>query len=487
MQRYIKIFIPPTIKMWKPRQPPHNRRSGIAANPAKIRTFAPVIHDIYRVEMKQWDKFCSMVVLLCMNSVGAHAQVVIMTIEDLFQRVEIANTEVALARTDVAIADVRQKAEKDGRLPDVSVALEGDYIGNVYVLDRDFGNATRSPMTHWGNSLGINVYQPLYTGGELTAKIDRADAQSKLADNNVEIVADRMKLLILQCYLDLFKNRNLLSVYDENIRITRELIGEMTARANQGLVLANDVIRYDLNLSNLTYDRLAVVNTIRNLNYNMLSYLKLENCDTIVPTIDFDRINFSAAPLQHWMEMSREESPALKSFELQAVELSANEKLIRSETLPKIGVNAAASVAAPITTHTPVLDKNLAKWYVGLNIKFTPSAFYKTNHRRQAVSMERERLQLVREVQEETIDRSLDRAYKSYTEAVEHVATQMKNVELASENYRIVERRYSNDLSLLTDMLDASAAKLDAETRLVNARVDVLYYYFQLKYLSGKI
>jgi outer membrane protein TolC len=67
------------------------------------------------------------------------------------------------------------------------------------------------------------------------------------------------------------------------------------------------------------------------------------------------------------------------------------------------------------------------------------------------------------------------------------VATQKKNVELAAENYRIVERRYHNDLSLLTDMLDASTAKLDAETRLVNAQVDVLYYYFQLKYLSGII
>jgi outer membrane protein TolC len=144
-------------------------------------------------------------------------------------------------------------------------------------------------------------------------------------------------------------------------------------------------------------------------------------------------------------------------------------------------------VAAPITTHTPVLDKNLAKWYVGLSVSFTPSALYKTGHKLQAARMENERINDARAAREESLDRSLDRAYKSYQEAIEHVATQKKNVELASENYRIVERRYNSDLSLLTDMLDASAAKLDAETRLVNAQVDVLYYYFQLKYLSGII
>jgi outer membrane protein TolC len=296
-----------------------------------------------------------------------------------------------------------------------------------------------------------------------------------------------MKMLILQCYLELFKNRNLLNVYDENIRLTGELIDEMRARANQGLVLSNDVTRYDLNLSNLKYDRLTVQNSIRNLNYSLVSYLNLQDCDSIIPTIDFDRINFSAAPLSHWMELSRQESPSLRKYDLQSEETAATEQVIRSERMPKIGLNAAASVAAPITTHTPVLDKNLSKWYVGFSVSFTPSAFYKSNHKLQAARMETERLQEARRTQEEAIDRNLDRAYKSYIEAIEHVTTQKKNVELASENYRIVERRYNNDLSLLTDMLDASASKLDAETRLVNAQVDVLYYYFQLKYLSGII
>lgn len=81
-------------------------------------------------------------------------------------------------------------------------------------------------------------------------------------------------------------------MYDENIRITCGLIDEMKARASQGLVLANDVTRYELNLSNLKYDRLAVVNSISNLNYSLVSYLQMNDTDTIVPAIDFDRINF---------------------------------------------------------------------------------------------------------------------------------------------------------------------------------------------------
>jgi outer membrane protein TolC len=439
--------------------------------------------------MKHWYKLStfSLIALMLGGSISGHAQAITLTIEDLFQQVEQANTEVQLAHKDVAISTMRRQAERDSRLPDINVALEGNYLGNVYVLDRDFGNATRSPMTHWGNSFGITAHQPLYTGGEITAKMRRAEAQTVIAENNVTLVEDQMKMLILQCYLELFKNRNLLSVYDENIRLTSELVDEMRARVKQGLALANDVTRYDLNLSNLSYDRLTVINTIKNLNYSLVSYLRISDCEEIIPTIDFDRINFSAAPLSEWMSLSHQESPTLRKFDLQKAETTANEKLIKSETLPKIGLNAGTSVVAPITTHTPVLDKNISKWYVGLSVSFTPSAFYKSNHKLQAARLETERLQDAKRAQEEIIDRNIDRAYKSYIEAVEHVTTQKKNVELASENYRIVERRYNNDLSLLTDMLDASTSKIDAEMRLVNAQVDVLYYYFQLKYLSGII
>ena len=134
-------------------------------------------------------------------------------------------------------------------------------------------------MTRCDNSLGINVNQPVYTGGELTGKIRKSDAIEAIALNHMKVVENDTKMTILRSYLELFKNRNLLGVYDENITITRQLIDEMKARVNQGLMLDNDVIRCDLNLSNLGYDLLTVVNRISNFNYSLLSYLHLLSAD----------------------------------------------------------------------------------------------------------------------------------------------------------------------------------------------------------------
>ena len=47
--------------------------------------------------------------------------------------------------------------------------------------------------------------------------------------------------------------------------------------------------------------------------------------------------------------------------------------------------------------------------------------------------------------------------------------------------------RYSADMALITDMLDAANSKLDAEQQLVNARINIIYYYYKLLFTSGKI
>ena len=65
--------------------------------------------------------------------------------------------------------------------------------------------------------------------------------------------------------------------------------------------------------------------------------------------------------------------------------------------------------------------------------------------------------------------------------------TELKQVELANQNYSVVQNRYQNDLALLTDMVDASNMKLSAEMALVNARIDLLYHFYKLKYVTNTL
>lgn len=408
-----------------------------------------------------------------------------MTIDELFQRVEQSNVEVKAAKKDVNISQQQERVAEAKRLPDIGLEAGVKYLGDATMLDRNFTNAERAPMPHLGNSLSVTLYQPLYAGGEIKAGIQKSKYQTQIASTDLKIVTDDIKIAVLECYLNLLKNRNLLNVYDENIRLTQELLSEMKVRSQQGIVLSNDVTRYELNLSNLKYDRSTVSNAVDHLNYNLLVYLDLKQGTTIEPNLDPTSISLPAISLAQWKQEA-EGSPKMKRMDLAYSQSKTEEKLALSKMRPTVGITAGNNLEGPITICMPVLDNNLNDWWVGVKFSFNLSSLYKEKHSLNAARIKTAKVVDDRDAQKRTIDRQVDQVYKAYQEACEQIETQKKNVELAQENYRIVKQRYGADLSLLTDMLDASTAKLDAEVRLVNARVDAVFYYYQLKYISGK-
>ena len=79
----------------------------------------------------------------------------------------------------------------------------------------------------------------------------------------------------------------------------------------------------------------------------------------------------------------------------------------------------------------------------------------------------------------------MQQAYTLYEQSFVTLDTQRKSVELAQQNYQVVNDRYLNQLALITDMLDASNILLNAELQEVDARVNIVYAYYKMKYIAG--
>ena len=135
----------------------------------------------------------------------------------------------------------------------------------------------------------------------------------------------------------------------------------------------------------------------------------------------------------------------------------------------------------------PPIDRNLSYWYVGVGISYNLSSLYKSNKSlsksRAATQTAIDKLDAARE----NISLGVRADYVRYMEAYEELKTQKKSVELADKNYNTTSTRYSEGMALITDMLDAANSKLDAEQMLVNARINIIYYYYKLLFTSGKI
>ena len=81
----------------------------------------------------------------------------------------------------------------------------------------------------------------------------------------------------------------------------------------------------------------------------------------------------------------------------------------------------------------------------------------------------------------------IETALIRYREAQDIYKTQIKGVQLATENYNVIRNRYVNSLVLITEMLDAENSKIDAEMKAANAQINILYHDYQLRKLSGTL
>lgn len=274
---------------------------------------------------------------------------------------------------------------------------------------------------------------------------------------------------------------------ESNLGQARMVLAEMKARYEQGVALQNYITRYELLVSSLEFQLIKIANTLEILNNNLVVTAGMPEGTVIVPDSAILARSLPSSGEVWWQEEASQNAPAIK-LARNGLDISRKaEDLVKSERLPKVGLQAAWTMDGPILVEIPPINRNLSYWYVGVGVSYNLSSLYKTN---KALSKSRAATQEAIErldAAEENVSLGIRADYVRYLESYEELKTQQKSVELATRNYATVATRYSAGMALITDMLDAANSRLDAEQQLVNARINIIYYYYKLLFTSGKI
>lgn len=411
-----------------------------------------------------------------------------MTIADLFDNVESGSSSLRVKQTGVEIAQKDVELAKNRRLPDIDASLSFSYIGNALMTDRNFSNAKGLKSPHYGNSFALQAQQVVYSGGAVTAGIKLAEMDKQQAEIDVKQVRQQSRFVALGQYLDLFRLDNRRKVYEKNIKLTQRLIEDIKEKQNQGMALKNDVTRYELQLQTLQLGLTSLNNNRDILNYQLCNTLEISTETTIVPDTSLtENVKRDEAGVKNWQQRSVASSPLLERSALNVDMARQKEKIAKSELLPKVALVAANNFDGPITFELPPIDKNLNVWYVGVGVKYNLSALYKNKKSvRQSVIATRQAQEALG-LQEEQVENQMQAAYVQYRQTFVELDTQCKSVELARQNYDVVNARYLSQLALVTDMVDASNILLNAELQEVDARINIVYAYYRMKYVAGEI
>ena len=428
-------------------------------------------------------------VMLLMAIVGVmptSAQKRSMTVTELFDLVESNSKTLQETKTSVEFAQKGIEAARAQRLPDVNASLSASYNGNVVVMDRDFTNAQGFSSPHFGNSFALEAQQVVYAGGAINAGIKMAELQRDMALSGHRMTSNAQRFMALGQYLDLFKIQNRMQVYEQNIALTSLLIDDIRAKQEQGMALKNDVTRYELQMETLLLGLRRLQDQQAILNHQLCNTLGINEV-SIVPDSTIVSHAFANDGEQYWQQVALTSSPQMEQSELSTKMAEQQLKLAKSELLPKVAVVAADNFSGPFTYDIPPIDKNINYWYVGVGVRYNLSSLFKQNKKvRQAKTGVKQSLQQ-QKVAAESLDNQVQQAWTLWQQTYADLDTQKKSVQLARQNYEVVNERYLNQLALITDMLDASNIRLNAELQEVDARINIVYAYYKMKFIAGTL
>ena len=408
------------------------------------------------------------------------------TIEQMFELAERNNSRIKAYTTALEQSVEELKVAKNAYLPSVDVSLSFSYNGDGTIIDRNFANVFKADIPDFGNNFVVEVAQVIYAGGAISSGVKIAKLKAQMAELDAERNRQDVRFLIVGNYLELCKLDNQLSVFDAHIKQTEKVLNDMRVRCEQGTALSNDITRYELQLQNLNYTKTQLKNSRQILNDQIIVALGLSEQVFIQPT-EFDISVLAGKDIEYWQIEALQSSIPISMME-KVVEINEQKRNIsNSERLPQVALFATNNLTGPITIEIPALDKNFNYWAVGVGVKYNLSNLYKTNRKVKADQLGIKKSEEDLKVVQEDIKLSIQAAYIYYKDSYTLLQTKEKSVELATKNYEIVNYRYYNDLALITDLLDASSQKLDAELQVVNAQINILYNYYKLHYISGTL
>lgn len=419
-----------------------------------------------------------------------------MTISQLFQKVEDNSKSLRTSLSGVEAAHLGIESAKSKKLPDLDASLSFSYIGNALITDRDFSNVHGLKSPHFGNNFAFQAQQVVYAGGAINAGIKLAELGKQQAKVGVKLTRQQIRFIALGQYLDLYKIDNRIKVYEKNIKLTRQLIDDIKEKQTHGMALKNDITRYELQMESLKLGLTALRNNRSILNHQLCNTLGM-NQDSqmnqgnqeiqIIPDATIADKTYGKEGEAYWQTAGTLNSPLLEQSSNAIRIAEQKEKIAKSDLLPKVAFVAADNFDGPILFELPPVDKNLNVWYVGVGVKYSLSSLFKSNKRIKQAAVETRQAKEAHAVQAEQLNNNVQAAYVQYQQTYVELETQRKSVELAQQNYDVMNARYLSQLALVTDMVDASNLKLNAELSEVDARINIVYAYYRMKYVAGEI
>jgi outer membrane protein TolC len=268
----------------------------------------------------------------------------------------------------------------------------------------------------------------------------------------------------------------------QNLEQARQRVKDLQNLEKNGLLARNDLLKAELQASNIELSLTDAENNWQLANVNMDLLLGFPEKTILLPDSSLINQQLIVQPLEYYLQGAINQRKDLASLELKNEAARTGVKSVKAEYYPSIQATAGY-VAADIPKLVTIT--NAAN--IGLGVSYSLGSLWKTKAKVKEAEARVNQLSATQELLNDNIKLQVNKAYLNWLSSQKKIEVYAKAIEQADENFRIVNNKYKNNLATTTDLLEADVAQLQAHLNYVFARADAIVVYNELLKVSGLI
>jgi outer membrane protein TolC len=395
--------------------------------------------------------------------------------------------KASLAKSAQAAAAVTEAEEN--RLPNASVSGSYLYMANPNLAIKtkalgggsdSTGNQKQIPHINQAMYGIFNVSLPIYAGGKIRYGIESAKYLQQAASFDAENDKEAVILNTINAYINLYKASVTVDVVNENLLQSKHRDSVFSRLEQTGLLARNDLLKAELQTSNIELSLLDAQSNLKTANINMNLMIGYPE-STILKTdsTGFDK-TFSVKTIDDYEQLALQNRKDVMALTFRRKAATTAISLAKADELPEIALTGGY-IAADI----PHLITITNAANIGVGLKYNLSSLWKTKAK---IAQAKSRVEEIMENEAQLSDAvrlSINRDFENLLLSQRKIDVYKKAVIQAEENNRITQNKYNNALVNTTDLLDANLLLLQSKINLAVAKADVLLSYSRLLETAG--
>lgn len=379
---------------------------------------------------------------------------------------------------------------KDNKLPNASVS--GSYLRvnspNINLKTKAFGssdssgNSGSSPSVNQAMYGILNVSLPVYAGGRIRYGIESAKYLQQAVMLDAQNDKEGVILNAIKAYINLYKASVTVNVVKENLQQSLHRDSVLSRLEQTGLLARNDLLKAQLQSSNIELSVLDAENNrdIANVNMNLMLGLPEQTVITI-DSSSFDK-NIELKNLTDYEQLALQNRKDIQALSFRKKAATTGIAAAKAEMYPSIALTGGY-VAADI----PHLLTITNAVNIGVGIKYDIGSLWKTKSKIVQAQAREKEITANQALLDNAVRLHVNQDYENFLLSRKKIEVYERAVAQATENYRITKNKYDNNLVNTTDLLDANVSLLQSKINLAVAKADVLLAYDVLLETSGLI